>query len=236
MNRVPQNRHLKFKNIILLILTIQILACVGQVKEKVINHDVSITTKGENLIGNISTTFPQIHANLNGMVKEFVRTMHQDKKGQYWFGTNGNGIIRYDGKILEAVVIEGVKPNMRILEIIEDKNNNIWFATSEGLIKYDGNKFTPLPHTSEDQKKEIWGLAMDKNEIIWIGALDGVYRYNGESFIPFELPQLKVKKWRPMLSSTLIFKIIEDQNRTMWFPTDGNGIFTLKNNKFDHLT
>ncbi|MBK7226805.1 MAG: hypothetical protein IPH96_15875 [Saprospiraceae bacterium] len=35
------------------------------------------------------------------MVSEFVRTMHQDKKGNYWFGTNGNGIIRYDGKTLE---------------------------------------------------------------------------------------------------------------------------------------
>jgi ligand-binding sensor domain-containing protein len=76
------------------------------------------------------------------MVREFVRTIHQDKKGNYWFGTNGDGIIRYDGQILEKITIEGISPYFRVLEIVEDKAGNIWFGTSEGLIKYDGEKFT----------------------------------------------------------------------------------------------
>lgn len=29
-----------------------------------------------------------------------------------------------------------------------------------------------------------------------------------------------------MLSDKLVFKIVEDKNGTMWFATDGNGIFT----------
>lgn len=53
--------------------------------------------KSETTILKKMTVFPQIHTNLNGMVSEFVRSMYQDTKGNYWFGTNGNGIIRYDG-------------------------------------------------------------------------------------------------------------------------------------------
>ncbi|MBK6903658.1 MAG: hypothetical protein IPH04_12865 [Saprospirales bacterium] len=46
------------------------------------------------------------------MVREFVRTMYQDRKGNYWFGTNGNGIIRYDGQTLEKMTIADVSPHL----------------------------------------------------------------------------------------------------------------------------
>ena len=88
------------------------------------------------IILNQNTTFPQIHSNLNGMVREFVRSMHQDKKGNYWFGTNGDGIIRYDGQTLEKITIAGISPHYRVLEIVEDTTGNLWFGTSEGLISY----------------------------------------------------------------------------------------------------
>lgn len=64
----------------------------------------SITDKKEKevnsqpLIFNKRTTFPQIHTNLNGMVREFVRAMYQDTKGNYWFGTRSVGLSRFDGK------------------------------------------------------------------------------------------------------------------------------------------
>ena len=85
------------RNIILIILTFQMSSCTGQVKEKSVNDKTENVGSNQQLTPNRSTTFPQIHTNLNGMVREFVRTMYQDKKGNYWFGTNGNGIIRYDG-------------------------------------------------------------------------------------------------------------------------------------------
>ena len=107
------------RNLILIILTFQMSSCNGQVKEKTANDSIEIVTDNKPLIlKNSNTTFPQIHTNLNGMVREFVRTMYQDKKGNYWFGTNGDGIIRYDGRILEKITIEGLSPNFRVLEIV----------------------------------------------------------------------------------------------------------------------
>ncbi len=227
---------LKAKNLIVVFLTIQMASCTEQVKEKSVTSIKENEVNTQPLILNQSTTFPQIHTNLNGMVREFVRTMYQDKKGNYWFGTNGDGMIRYDGKTLEKISIEGRRPFNVVREIVEDKAGYLWFGTDAGLIKYDGEKFTTYSEKNGLQDDEIWGLTIDKSGLIWVGATGGVYQFDGEKFTPFLLPDTKVENAKPMLSDKLVFKFLEDKNGTMWFATDGNGIFKYKNGEFTHLT
>ncbi|MDI1234118.1 MAG: two-component regulator propeller domain-containing protein [bacterium] len=228
----------KARNLLLILLSLQISACSGQVKEKSIPDIKKNEVNTQPIILNQNSTFPQIHTNLNGMVREFVRTMYQDKKGNYWFGTNGDGIIRYDGQILEKITIAGINPRFRVLEIVEDTAGNLWFGTSVGLIKYNGKEFTTFSKKAglPGEDEEIWGLTIDKNGLIWVGSIGGVSHFDGEKFIPFSLPDSKVENPRHMLSEKLVFKIIEDKNGTMWFATDGNGVFKYKNGKFIHLT
>ncbi len=228
----------KARNLLLILLSLQISSCTGQVKEKPIPDIKENKVNTQTIILKQNTTFPQIHTNLNGMVRQFVRTMYQDRKGNYWFGTNGDGIIRYDGQILERITIAGISPNFRVLEIVEDKIGNIWFGTCEGLIKYDGVKFETfsLKEGLLGVDPEIWGLTIDNNGLIWVGSTGGVGQFDGEKFIPFAMPDSMVENPKPMLSPKLVFKIIEDKNGTMWFATDGNGIFKYNNGKFDHLT
>ena len=113
--------------LIWLLATLQMSSCNGQVKEKSANDRIEITANSQPLIYNQSTTFPQIHTNLNGMVREFVRSMYQDRIGNYWFGTNGNGIIRYDGQTLEKMTVEQSQKWVSVRKIIEDKVGNVWF-------------------------------------------------------------------------------------------------------------
>jgi ligand-binding sensor domain-containing protein len=223
-------------NLILILLTFQISSCTGQVKEKSVNDKIKNEPTNQPLIFNQSTTFPQIHTNLNGMVREFVRTMYQDTKGNYWFGTNGNGIIRYHNQTLERVTIEQSPKWMAVREIVEDKVGNIWFGTSTGLVKYDGEKYTTFSEIEGLQDEEIWGLTIDKSGLIWVGSIGGVSHFDGKKFTPFFLPDTKVENPKHMLSDKLVFKFVEDRNGTMWLATDGNGIFKYKNGEFIHLT
>jgi ligand-binding sensor domain-containing protein len=235
MTSIKSKKSFLTINLILIVLTFQISPCTGQVKEKPVNDTTENGINNQPINSKVSTIFPQIHTNLNGMVSEFVRTMYQDKKGNYWFGTNGNGIIRYDGKILEKISIEGISPYFRVIEIVEDKAGHIWFGSDE-LIKYDGEKFTVYSEKDGLQDGEIWGLTIDKNGLIWVGSTEGVSHFDGEKFTPFILPETKVENPQPRLSDKLVFKIIEDKNGTMWFATDGNGIFKYNKGEFTHLT
>src|SRR5690606_30927266 len=117
MKSIKSNKILIVKNITFILLTLQMSSCTGQVKEKSVVEPVQNIPYNQPSVLKQNTTFPQIHTNLNGMVRDFVRTMYQDKKGNYWFGTNGNGIICYDGQKLEAITIEGIHPHVRVLEI-----------------------------------------------------------------------------------------------------------------------
>jgi ligand-binding sensor domain-containing protein len=224
------------RNLILILLTLQISYCTGQVKEKSVNNKIESEANPQPILLNQSTTFPQIHTNLNGMVREFVRTMYQDKKGNYWFGTNGSGIIRYDGKSLEKMTIKTTQKDVSVREIVEDKAGNVWFATSTGLIKFDGEQFTTYSIGVGLQNEEMWSICIDRKGLIWVSTAKGVSHFDGEKFTPFRLPETKVENLQPMLSDQLVFQFLEDKNGTMWFATDGNGIFKYKNGEFSHLT
>ncbi len=224
------------RNLILIILTLQMYSSTGQVKEKSVNDKIVNEVSTQPLILNQSTTFPQIHTNLNGMVTEFVRAMYQDKKGNYWFGTNANGIIRYDGKSLEKIKVKTTQKRVSVREIVEDKAGNVWFATSTGLVKFDSEKFATYSTEVGLKYEEIWSICIDRKGLIWVSTGKGVSHFDGEKFTPFILPETRVENPQPMLSDKLVFQFLEDKNGTMWLVTDGNGIFKYKNGEFIHLT
>lgn len=224
------------RNLILILLTLQVSSCTSQGNEKSVNDKIENEVTNQPLIFNQTTTFPQIHTNLNGMVREFVRTMYQDKKGNYWFGTNGNGIIRYNGQTLEKITVEQKQKWVSVREIVEDTIGNVWFGTSSGLVKYDGEKFTVFSTEVGLQDEEIWGLTVDRSGLIWVGSIEGVSHFDGKKFIPFLLPETRVENPQPMLSDKLVKKFVEDRNGTMWLVTDGNGILKYNKGEFIHLT
>jgi ligand-binding sensor domain-containing protein len=233
---IKSKKSLPSRILTFMFIALHLSYCFGQINKNEGKEENS--QKSQTIVLKQNTTFPQIHTNLNGMVREFVRTMYEDKKGNYWFGTNGNGIIRYNGQTLETMTIEGVNPYMRVIEIVEDKAGSVWFGTSDGLIKYDGKKFTTFSKKEglQGEDDEIWGLTIDKSGLIWVGAIGGVSHFDGEKFIPFPLPNLKVENPQHMMSDKLVFKIIEDKSGTIWLVTDGNGIFKYDKGEFTHLT
>ena len=43
---------------------------------------------------------------LGEQISEYVREVFQDRDGNFWFGTNGDGVCRYDGKSLTYLSVE----------------------------------------------------------------------------------------------------------------------------------
>ena len=71
------------------------------------------------------------------LVSQYIRSIFQDSKGNLWFGTLGEGVVRYDQETLTYFSYPDGFYNQTVYAINEDKEGNMWFGTDQGLYKCD---------------------------------------------------------------------------------------------------
>ena len=133
---------------------------------------------------------PKVQPTINngGQLSPFVRRIFQDRSGNLWFGTNGDGVIRYDGKALKYFSINEGFGGVAVRGIVQDKEGNVWFGTEGGLTKYDGESFTNFTEKEGLVNNDVWSIVIDNKGVIWIGTLQGVSCFDGKVFTPFAIP------------------------------------------------
>lgn len=122
---------------------------------------------------------------VNGLSQSSVIAIHQDLKGQMWFGTR-DGLNRYDGSNI-TVFRNNPKDtlsicNNDILSIEGDKTGNIWVGTYNGLNCYNPvtNIFKHYLHGNSANtlsNNTVWNIKEIKNEI-WIATAGGLSIFN----------------------------------------------------------
>ncbi|MGB3947766.1 MAG: two-component regulator propeller domain-containing protein [Bacteroidia bacterium] len=132
---------------------------------------------------------PTTQTNLTDTLKfkTGIRSILQDSKGNYWFGSDQEGVCMYDGKNFTYYTTENDFCGKQVIYIKEDETGLIWFGTSSGLCCFDGNKFTSnekmYPLNNSDGKhyagwqlstNNLWFPGINKNELIRIN--------NGKSY------------------------------------------------------
>ena len=203
-------------NLYLLLLLASITSCNGQEKTNTLknpntskpNPTVVKNFKAAALAPDFDTT----------LVSQYIRSIFQDSKGNLWFGTLGEGVVRYDEKTLTYFSNPDGFINNTVFAINEDKNGNLWFGTDQGVYKYDGKTFKNynqkdgLNHLDITRK----GILVDKSGAIWVGTHGGVYQYDpaADSFSLFQ-----------QLSPINVAGIMEAQNGNIWFASSNKGVF-----------
>ncbi|MBK6546262.1 MAG: regulator [Saprospiraceae bacterium] len=205
----------------LLIICIFFTSCNGQ--EKTNTNKDSITSKQiPTVIRNFKAVAvpPDFDTTI---VSQYIRSIFQDSKGNLWFGTLGEGVVRYDVKTLTYFSNPDGFNSTSVYAINEDKNGNLWFGTDQGVYKYDGKTFRNynqkdgLNHIDISRKS----ILVDKSGTIWVGTHGGVYQYDpsidsigGQCFSLFQL-----------LPPINVVDIMEDKNGNIWFASSDNGVF-----------
>lgn len=156
-------------------------------------------------------------------ISQFVRRIFQDKRGNLWFGTNGDGVCRYDGKSLDYYSPENGFGGTAVRGIVEDKDGNLWFGTNGGVSKYDGDSFVNFTVSDGLSDNDVWSIYGDRTGNIWVGSLGGACRFDTSSgrFSPFPIPEAEPDYLRGVTSAKIVHCIMEDSKGKMWFGTGG---------------
>lgn len=71
-----------------------------------------------------------------------VRSIHEDRRGNFWVGTDGGGLLKFNkqnGSFVRFTMDNGLTNNS-VLRILEDKKGNLWLSTFNGLSQFDPGK------------------------------------------------------------------------------------------------
>ena len=153
----------------------------------------------------------------------------EDSKGNIWFATNGNGIIKYDGaSFVQYTENDGLANNLAD-HILEDSNGNIWIGTREGGASlFDGDKFINFTARDSIGNNEVCVIFEDKEANIWMSSEGfGLYRYNGKSFKNFFNKE--------GLHVRAVQVVYEDQAGRLW-TGGGGGLYRLDGEYFVNVS
>lgn len=131
-----------------------------------------------------------------------VVTILEDSRGNFWWGTAGSGVLRYDGQhIIQYTMQDGLIDNF-LWSIEEDSKGQIWFGSGlgidlvetkeKGVGYYTPDLMTPLEmggtFTNFTQKEGfsnnvISGITEDKFNNLWFSTYVGeIIKYDGINF------------------------------------------------------
>lgn len=202
------------------------LACRGQEKSK-ISDDVKYIQSSPTVIRNFKAVAvaPDYDTSL---VSQYIRSIFQDSKGNMWFGTLGEGVVRYDKKTLTYFSHPEGFINNTVYAIAEDHAGNMWFGTDQGVYRYDGKTFRNYHQKDGLQHLDISrkGILVDQQGRLWVGTHGGVYRYDPIK----DAAGSPCFSLFPLLPPINVAGIMEDNEGNIWFATTGKGVFRYDGN------
>jgi signal transduction histidine kinase/ligand-binding sensor domain-containing protein/CheY-like chemotaxis protein/AraC-like DNA-binding protein len=184
----------------------------------------------------------------------FVFAIHQDRKGQLWYGTWGNGLGRINREQNTVQSFNTSSANFQtissdiVVSLTDDSHNNLWIGTKGGginiaplnVLNAGQSGFVHYVFVEGDSlsisNNEINCMLEDKNGNLWLGTSNGLNKaIIPEGKTPNEIIYQGKLKFQSFFDSdglpnNVICGILEDNEGYLWISTmDGLS-------KFDPVT
>ena len=142
----------------------------------------------------------------------------EDKKGDHWFASNGDGVYHYDGRVLLHFTTKHGLCSDHVWSIQEDMNGYLWCSTRDGFCRFDGKGFTDFTATIKN------ALTMPVHLVkggLCFGHAEGICYYDGRTFTNFTIHPVGYEPERSNMSRPYsIYCGLEDRSGNLWFGTE----------------
>jgi signal transduction histidine kinase/ligand-binding sensor domain-containing protein len=165
-----------------------------------------------------------------GLSWEWISSVTEDNKGEIWVGTDGYGLNRLQGNVILPCLDQPANSPSHIMSAIADRQGEVWLGTrTGGLFRWKDGKLTrPVGFTSNNLLTR--SLYEDSQGAIWVGwrNTDQLGKIQDGTLHYIALPKLA--------GLVDVRVMAEDSSGALWFGTDGNGLYRLKDGQFTLLT
>lgn len=130
------------------------------------------------LIARNSYSFTQI--GLRQGMPSYVNYVFEESNGVVWLDTS-DGIIRYDGLELKKYFIPSLESevsNRRIFQILEDKDKQLWFLSTNGILIYSKEKDDFIPYSFNGGEATVAGAVCETEDGLLFGVNNKLYKYS----------------------------------------------------------
>ena len=155
----------------------------------------------------------------------------QDRRGYLWFGTENDGVSRFDGREFVTFTTEDGLADNRVWLIVEDRRGHLWFGTGgkgRGVSRFDGQSFTIF--TTEDglANNDVGAIHIGRDGDVWFATHGGICRFDGRNFTTFTTDD--------GLASDHVHQIVEDAKGHLWVGTGDAGVSRFDGREFVTFT
>jgi len=141
-----------------------------------------------------------------------------DKSGAIWVGTH-SGVYQYEpSKEASGAQCFSLFPLLKSIDVVgifEDKNGNIWFASSDkGVYRYDGKAIVNFNQKAGLGANYAGGIAQDPKGNIWFTMKNGICKFDGKSFTEYTA--------KDGLGGTEFWGVIVERSGIVWITARGS--------------
>lgn len=156
-----------------------------------------------------------------GIFKNGVLSMTQGKDGAFWFGTQGNGLVKFShGKYTYLKEVDGVLDNY-IFSLKSHGDSILIGTTNQGLLVHANNKISKLK-VPEIENEWISNVVIS-GDLMYIVSSAGLIEYSHSK--KYNL----ITETNGIASNDLYFGA-KDRENNIWLAS-GNGVSLLRNEK-----
>lgn len=155
-----------------------------------------------------------------------VRSIIEDREGNFWFGSHNEGAARFDGKAMTYFTVDDGLSHNQVRNLVEGPDGTIWFECGEGISYSDGRKMRTVTKrdysapdkwvTSPDAR---WFKGDEETGYNRSEGRPGTYRLDGDRLVfqAFPVEMRAGEEFQYSVSTPAV----QGKDGTAWFGTYG---------------
>ncbi len=163
----------------------------------------------------------------DGLANHYILTLHADRAGALWTGTEEGGLARYDparDRFVPVKLADAGGEARRVWSLDDDSAGGLWIGTNRGLAHLDAqHQLVPAPGGASFAvpERKVAAVLRDSAGGLWIGGAWGLAVLGADARpVPVALPA-------PNGVVPQVVQLMADSQGQVWVGTRGSGAYVV---------